>query len=133
MNVLLSVKPKFAELIFKGTKRFEYRKAAFGRADVHKVIVYASSPVKSIVGEFQIGETILDTPESVWEKTSGDSGVERDLFFEYFSGKKKACAIGIKHAVKYSSPIDPRQRMPDFAPPQSFRYLDQQDWLPADS
>jgi predicted transcriptional regulator len=133
VNVLLSVKPQFAELIFEGTKRFECGKVAFARADVHKVIVYASSPVRSIVGEFQIGETILDTPESVWAKTSADSGVDRELFFEYFSGRKIACALGIERAVKYSSPIDPRKGDPGFTPPQSFRYLDQEDWLPADS
>jgi predicted transcriptional regulator len=132
VNVLLSVKPRFVKLIFEGIKRFEYRKAGFARDDVDKVIVYASSPVKCIIGEFLIGEMILDTPESVWARTSRDAGIDRELFFAYFSGRRKACAIGIRHAVRYGVPIDPRKHVPDFAPPQSFRYLRDLDWIASD-
>ncbi len=130
MIVLLSVKPRFAELIFSGEKRFEYRKAGFGRAVIDKVIVYASSPIKSIVGEFQIAEVMSGTPESIWERTSGDAGIDRECFFEYFSGRTRACAIRIEGAVRYPLPLDPRQRMPEFIPPQSFRYVKSEAWQP---
>jgi len=120
---LLSLKPEFAERIFDGTKRFEYRKRIFAREDVDKVIVYATNPMKRIVGEFEFDEIILDTPASIWEKTSPYSGINRDRFFQYFLGKQKAYAISIKRAMRYRKPLNPRNMLPDFVPPQSFRYM----------
>ena len=54
MTVLLSIKPEFAEKIFDGTKKFEFRKSIFKNTDVQTVIVYASSPVQQVIGEFTI-------------------------------------------------------------------------------
>ncbi len=124
MDVLLSIKPRFAERIFNGTKKYEYRKTIFSRADIQKVVVYASSPVKKIVGEFQIAEILRDKPESIWQKTRILAGVNRDFFFEYFTGKDNAYAINIKHSKKYEAPVNPWDILPDFTPPQSFMYID---------
>ena len=41
IEVLLSIKPKFAASIFSGNKKFEFRKAIFRNARVKKVYVYA--------------------------------------------------------------------------------------------
>jgi len=123
MNVLLSVKPQFAELIFSGAKRYEYRRVIFGRSDIKIIVLYATSPLKKIVGEFVIDEIIHDTPESLWTKTSTFAGVEQDYFFNYFLGKEKAFAIGIKDARKYPTPLDPQEMLLNFTPPQSFMYL----------
>jgi len=124
MDVLLSVRPHFAELILDGTKKYEYRKTIFSRADVQKVILYASSPVKKIVGEFQIAEIIQDKPEALWLRTCIAAGVHRDFFFQYFNGKDNAYAINIKHSKKYEAPVNPWDILPDFTPPQSFKYID---------
>lgn len=58
MKVLLSIKPEFAFKIFDGTKHFEFRKVIFKNPNVNIVVVYASSPVQQVIGEFEI-ETIL--------------------------------------------------------------------------
>jgi predicted transcriptional regulator len=57
MKVLLSVKPEFANKIFSGVKKYEYRRAIF-KNNVNRVIVYASSPVQKLIGEFEI-ESII--------------------------------------------------------------------------
>ena len=54
MRVLLSIKPEFAELIFKGTKKFEFRKSIFKNSEIKTVVVYASSPMQKVIGEFEI-------------------------------------------------------------------------------
>ncbi len=125
MNVLLSVKPRFAKLIFDGTKRFEYRKIGFAKQDIQKVVVYASSPIKKIIGEFQISEIILDTPDLIWMMTGKHAGIDKEYFFQYFEGKKKACAIGILKAIRYKVPLDPRTLRSNFTPPQSFMYMEE--------
>jgi predicted transcriptional regulator len=124
MDVLLSIRPHFAERIFDGTKKYEYRKVIFSRADVQKVIIYASSPVKKIVGEFQIAEIIWDKPESIWLRTCISAGVNRDFFLQYFTGKDKGYAINIGYTKRYEAPVNPWDVLPEFTPPQSFMYID---------
>ena len=58
MKVVLSIKPQFTNKIFDGTKKFEFRKAIFKNKNVTSVIVYASSPVQKVIGEFEIGEML---------------------------------------------------------------------------
>ena len=53
MKVLLSIKPEFADKIFNGTKKYEYRRSIFKKKEVKTVVVYASSPIQKIIGEFE--------------------------------------------------------------------------------
>jgi predicted transcriptional regulator len=129
MDVLLSIRPHFAERIFNGTKKYEYRKTIFSRADVKKVVVYVPNPVKRIVGEFRIAEIIWDKPENLWLKTRSFAGIDRDFFLHYFVGKDKGYAISIKYTKKYETPIDPWGLLQNFTPPQSFRYIDSKNLL----
>ena len=59
MKVLLSIKPEFVERIFDGSKKYEYRKMLFKRNDINVVVIYASAPVKRVVGEFRIKDILL--------------------------------------------------------------------------
>ena len=62
--VLLSIKPEFAKKIFAGTKKFEFRKSIFKYQNINKIIVYASSPVKKVIGEFLIDKILIDDIDS---------------------------------------------------------------------
>ena len=44
-TILLSVKPKYIEKIFNGTKKYEFRKK-LAKLDVSKIILYSTSPCK---------------------------------------------------------------------------------------
>ena len=63
--VLLSIKPKFAEAIFSGEKKFEFRKTIF-KENINEVFVYVTSPVCRVVGKFTIESIYKDTPEFIW-------------------------------------------------------------------
>ena len=54
MKVMISIKPEFADKIFTGIKKYEFRKVLFKNNDIDTVIVYASSPVQKVIGEFKI-------------------------------------------------------------------------------
>ena len=56
MNVLLSVKPKYAEKIVEGKKKYEFRRAIFQKQNIEKVYIYSSSPVSKIVAAFRSEE-----------------------------------------------------------------------------
>ena len=68
MKVVLSIKPQFANKIFDGTKKFEFRKAIFKNQNVTSVLVYASSPVQKVIGEFEIGEIFNFDLKTLWDK-----------------------------------------------------------------
>jgi predicted transcriptional regulator len=123
MKVLLSIKPDFANKIFSGEKKFEFRKVLFKNKEVRKVVVYATMPVGKIIGEFTIKDIHIDSPDSIWEKTSEFSGIEESFFNEYFQGRTKAVAIEVANPVLFKRPINPKEKFENFTAPQSFRYL----------
>lgn len=122
MKVLLSIKPEYAFKIFDGTKKFEFRKVIFKNPNITTVVVYASSPVQQVIGEFEIDDIFSFDPEVIWKMTKKFSGISEDFFFEYFADRDIAHAIKIKKTRKYRKPLSIRD---DFnaVPPQSYMYL----------
>lgn len=122
MKVLLSIKPEFAEKIFNGTKKYEFRRSIFKNPNIQTVIVYASSPVKMIIGEFNIEAIIKDDLEFLWHKTKKHAGINKEFFLSYFRDKKEGFAIEIHDFKKYSQPLNLYQEYKMVAP-QSFAYI----------
>ncbi|MDR2927400.1 MAG: ASCH domain-containing protein [Cytophagaceae bacterium] len=122
MKVLLSIKPEFALKIFEGTKKYEFRKSIFKRNNIKTVVVYASSPVQQVIGEFEIKNILCKDTESLWQETKKHSGITKDFYDEYFANKEVAFAIQVGSIKKYSNP----KHLSDFDlgfAPQSFAYL----------
>jgi len=122
MKVLLSIKPEFANKIFEGTKKYEFRKSIFKRDDVKTVVVYASSPMQRVIGEFEIKGILHKEVESLWQITEPFAGINKDFYNEYFADKEKAFAIQVGKIRKYQTPKRLSDYDIDYAP-QSFAYL----------
>lgn len=122
MKVLLSIKPQFAIKIFDGTKKFEFRKSLFKNSTVNTVVVYASSPIRKVIGEFTIDEILEEKPAVLWEMTQKHSGISREYFDKYFFNRDRAFAIKVKETTRYQEPKDLIDFGLNFAP-QSFVYL----------
>jgi len=122
MKVLLSIKPEFAEMIFAGTKKFEFRRSVFRNPEVKTVVVYATAPIKRVIGEFEIEKIINDELEALWQQTRSYAGIDKKYFLDYFSDMENGYAIKIKKTRKYKKSLCLRK---DFktTPPQSFMYL----------
>ncbi len=123
MKVLLSIKPKFANEIFDGNKKYEYRKVIFKNKDIKTIVVYSTMPEGKIIGEFEIDEILEEHPDKIWDMTKEYSGISAEFYNEYFNHREKAYAIKIKSVKKYSEPICPYINNQDFSAPQSFKYL----------
>jgi len=95
MRVLLSIKPQFAEKIFSGSKRFEFRKRVHKNPNVNTVVVYVTKPIGKVVGEFSIREIHADSPRGLWRKTKGHSGIGAPEFDQYFQGRGIGFAIEV--------------------------------------
>jgi len=121
-RVLLSIKPKYADLIFNGTKKFEFRRNIFKEPNIKTVVVYASSPVQMVIGEFDIKIILKSDLKNLWNATKEHAGIDEHFFFQYFSNKHEGFAIKIDKPRKYKKALCLKA---DFKlhPPQSFLYL----------
>ncbi|WP_295121228.1 ASCH domain-containing protein [uncultured Chitinophaga sp.] len=122
MKVLLSIKPEYAFKIFDGVKKFEFRRAIFKNPDVKTVVVYASSPVQQVIGEFEIENIVSLEPKLLWEATKEFSGITEKFFFDYFAERNVAHAIKIKKTRRYKKPLSLTRDF-NITPPQSYVYL----------
>lgn len=123
MNVLLSLKPVYADAILSGKKRYEFRRVIFKNPRVKKAYIYVTSPVGKIVGSFVIGKILVDTPQRIWQKCRKYAGISAEAFFEYYRNCKRAFAIKIQSVHNFLKPMDPYSNMSNFRPPQSFQYI----------
>lgn len=124
-HVLLSIKPEYAESIFDGTKRYEFRRKLFSDRSVQKIIVYVTAPVSMVLGEFEIEDIMELEPESLWDETKEFSGIAKPLFDTYFVGKETGFAIKIGKTQQYDIPLDLKAHFNVKQAPQSFVYIRQ--------
>jgi predicted transcriptional regulator len=124
MNVLLSIKPHYAEAILSGTKKYEFRKTEFKRRGIRRVYLYANGSDSKIVGSFEIESTLRGTPKTIWERCNEHGGITKKDFFAYFEGSKQAFAYRIKNPCRFYGEIDSNSVLESFkTPPQSFYYF----------
>lgn len=122
MKVLLSIRPEYANKIFDKEKLYEFRRVIFKSHLVKIIIVYASSPISKVIGEFMVGEILSNTPEDLWKKTMNYAGVDKNFYDRYFAGRDVGHAIEVKNARRYRKP----KELNDFnvkQAPQSFVYI----------
>ncbi len=124
MDVLLSIKPKYVQSIIEGEKRYEFRKTIFKNRGIDLIYIYSSSPVKKIIGSFEVGGILEDHPRELWDNVKEYAGINDQDFFSYFEGKSRAFAIEIQNLQEFNDPIDPYETIPGFVPPQSYCYMD---------
>jgi predicted transcriptional regulator len=126
-GVILAIKPKYAEAVLSGEKKYEFRKHPFPK-NIKLVIIYASNHVGKIVGWFEIKKQVVAKPEIIWNKYSKYAGISQEDFFKYYNNCKQAVCLEIQKVHKLEPPIDPFQCIKDFIPPQSYRYLKENDY-----
>ena len=86
------------------------------------MIVYMSSPVMQVVGEFSVEGIITDNVDALWDQTGAHAGIEHNAFMDYFAGRDVGHAIKIGSVKRYNRPYS-LQKTYGVRPPQSFLYL----------
>jgi predicted transcriptional regulator len=127
-QVLLSVKPKYAEAIFKGRKTVEIRRKFSTRWLKQKINIYASAPSMSLMGEAIINAVEVGDPQKIWSKYSNEICCSHDEFFAYASGCLEVYAIELADVKRYRAPIPLAQIAhllnEALVPPQSYLTLE---------
>ena len=75
--LLLSLKPHYADLVFRGQKKVELRRRSLKQMQGRDVFVYSTTPVRMLRGGFRIGKVWTGTPEEIWPLVSDSVGVEK--------------------------------------------------------
>lgn len=128
--LLLSIRPRFADMILAGSKTVELRRVRPGVEPGDRVLLYASSPVRELIGSCTVTALDVGQPDDVWSSHGSRTGVTRAEFDSYFEGAARSVAISLKEPRRVRRPrtlSELRERLPGFSPPQSFGYLADED------
>lgn len=124
-NVIISIKPEYALKIISGEKTIELRR----KFPVESVIggtalIYASSPMKEIIGYAVITEVRKLSIDKLWKACRKQACVSKDFFYSYFEGVNDGYALTLNQPVKLGEPLDIKRLKEEFllSVPQSFRY-----------
>lgn len=120
-SILLPIKPVFAEAILSNKKKYEYRRKICKRP-INKIYIYATAPVKAIVGEVEVLDKLTLRKNELWEKTKNESGISFKYYQKYFSNDDYASAYSLGKTVRYKKPIDLSDLGIRYYP-QSFVYM----------
>lgn len=126
MDVLLSIKPIYAERIITGEKSYEFRRRLFKSRDVDMVYLYANSEVQRITAGFNMKGILEGHPSDLWSSCAEQAGVSRELYSRYFDEQDLGFAIEIGDVWRVSPSVDPFVEFEAFTPPQSFIYLSEE-------
>lgn len=124
--LLLSIRPRFADLIFDGLKRVELRRRRPRIKAGDLVFVYVSSPVMALIGAFEVDKLVEGSPGIIWRCWGSETGVSRAEFDTYFEGSRVAYGLVMSQAWRLPMPVQLsslRKRHAGFRPPQAFHYV----------
>jgi len=124
-NVIISIKPEYALKILSGEKTIELRR----RFPVDQIeggiaVIYASSPIKKIIGYAVIKKVEQLSVDRLWRKHGVSACVTKDFFYSYFDGTNRGFALSLLNPTSLDEPLDIRRMEDEFmvTAPQSFRY-----------
>lgn len=120
-RMLLSIKPEYVNKIVSGEKKYEFRKFHC-REDVDTIVIYATAPVKQVIGEVSIIAIIEDAVDEVWKQTQPESGITKKAFKEYYKNKQVAIAYQLGEVTQYDEPMSLSEVGLSYVP-QSFAYI----------
>lgn len=124
-KILMAIHPEYVEQILSGKKKYEFR-TKVGKQEVRSLVIYATAPVKRVVGEVEILEVLALSPEGLWNATKVNSGIAKDEFLDYYKDRDTAYAYHLGEAKIYDAP----RELSDYglkAAPQSFVYVEDSD------
>lgn len=123
--LFIAVKPEYANKLVLGQKDIELRKT---RPQIHQgdyVIIYASAPVKAVIGFGKVKNIIECSPNEMWTKHSMRLGIMQQDFDSYYANHKKSIGIEFEK-IKPITPISLEELKKvdsNFHPPQIYRYV----------
>lgn len=122
MNILISIKPKYAAEIYHGSKLFEIRKVLPKHLTKGDTIFFYESGTGLITGRAKVYSIICGTPARLYSQYQSLLGIGYDAYKKYVGNAINVYYIGLDDAKRFGFPLT----LQDFHlkhAPQSFCYL----------
>lgn len=120
-TLLMSIAPAYADQIYEGTKRHEYRRTRIHCRPGDLVKIYETAPVSAITGSFVVGSVIKGSPSDVLART-GDTN--RSEIVLYLDGASHCAALVVTSARRWARTRHLRSLPAVKRAPQSYVFLD---------
>lgn len=128
-DVLLSVRPQYANLLVDGVKTVELRrKFPTDLKPGTKCLIYSSSPTQRVIGECKIASVRKLSLADLWKVSAVEAMISWDDFDSYFTGLEHGYAVRVYGPLRYEQPKELKKVAGNqVKPPQSYRYLPSKD------
>lgn len=104
-DLLMSVRPRFADSILHGHKTVEVRRSFSAKWLGHRIALYAGAPISSVVGEAVIEQLVEDAPLNIWGRFGNAMGCTKSEFDAYANGANKVFALLLGSVRSYPRPL----------------------------
>lgn len=124
--ILLSVKPRFADLIFNGRKKAELRRRFSMSTKNLDAFIYVTSPDKVLRGGFRVARIWHGTPDAVWGDVRRIAQIKKNEYKAYYAESTVAYALAIADVWECDTPLcfqALKRQFRKFVAPQSWRYV----------
>jgi predicted transcriptional regulator/ribosomal protein S18 acetylase RimI-like enzyme len=125
-DLLMSLKPEYAELVLEGRKRIEFRRRFSRRHVGATVLFYVSRTARKYQFTASISGVHWLPTEELWASFESEGGIDRRSFDAYFTGTKMGYAIRLRDVRPLREQLclrEARTRCPELRPPQSYKVL----------
>lgn len=130
-QLLMSIKPRFAEAIMSGQKKVEVRRRFSQKWEGATVGVYSTRPQACLLGRVLISKVVRSTPGVIWKEYGAAMGCSHEEYLGYLGESKEAVAIVIDEPRPFLSPVPMSQieywLKDSPVPPQSYCLVDSED------
>lgn len=104
-DLVMSVRPSFAEKILNGSKPIEIRKHFPDKWANHEIALYATKPVGSLVGKAEVESVTRGQPAEIWSCFESKLGCSKLDFDAYVGDAEEIAAIRLRNVCAYHHPV----------------------------
>ena len=125
--IALAINPVYAHAILSGKKTVEFRRNGVP-VSIQKIVIYSTKPDQTILGYCDVSRCVVDSPDNLWRDFGELGYICYQDFHRYYEGYEIGKCYLIENPKILKSPL-PLDKCKTFStPPQSFIYLDKNEW-----
>lgn len=125
-SLLLSVHPRYVSLMVAGEKAVEIRRIRPTAEAGALVLLYATAPTCQVAARGVLAGMVSGGADRLWCRFGRQACLTRQAMRDYLRGASRPTALLLRSVAPLTAPISLAHlqlSIPDFRPPQSYRFL----------
>ena len=131
-HAIISLKPRYADLILTGKKSVELRSRIVRLKPGTTIWIYSTRPVGRIVGFAEVKSVVHDEPTLIWRRFRKKICIDEAEFNSYTEDRERVSAVtltGVQELTEAPTLDGIRELAGTFHPPQFYAYLTSENEL----